>query len=253
MDLSKLPKFSQTPPPANNAAPVNPTAPGATPATPGTKVELYCRCGAPINPGTNFCSNCGANYYEATGGPRRDASPVGGGMWIEAFLSIAVGLFLMLIASNGIKYLTATLTGQPFTPYVHPTDPNQRVDYLRYQDQSTGVITDYTYRGMFDAFWSDMCVTSFALALILEGIVLALVRNRWVVLCSALLIVAVTILNVWYVAASYTRISPISRQTYGLPYISVIAVIFGVMMAGYQLMLFKELSANRNNFAGQRR
>jgi hypothetical protein len=242
MDLSKLPKFSQTPPPPDNAAPVE------SPPTPttGPNVELFCRCGAPISPGTNFCSHCGANYYEAVGGrgadPRRTEFS-GGGMWIEALLSIAIGLFLMLMASNGIKFIFSSMAGKPFTPYIHPDDPNQKVNYLRYTDLSTGVVTDYTYRDMFDAFWSDMCITSFALALILEGIVLALVRNKWIVLASALLIVGVTVLNIWYIGASYTRISPITRQAYGLPLISVLAVIFGVVMAGYQFMLFNELRA----------
>jgi hypothetical protein len=248
MDLSKLPKFSQTPPPPDQSE-----APAPAPAEPsmkteggpaGAKVELFCRCGAPITPGTNFCSHCGANYYEAVGG--RSAEPsrsefAGGGMWIEAFLSIAVGLFLMLIAPNGIKYITSTMMGKPFTPYDHPEIPHQKVDYLRYKEMNTGVVTDYTYRSMFDAFWNDMCVTSFALALILEGIVMALIRNRWVVLASALLIIGVTILNIWYVMASYSRISPITKQTYPLPLISVLAIIFGVVMAGYQFMLFAEL------------
>jgi hypothetical protein len=241
MDLSKLPKLSQTPPPADNAAGPAPTAGSAAP-----KVELFCRCGAAIMPGTNFCSHCGANYYEAVGGRGGERSLSGGGaMWIEAFLSIAVGLFLILIAPNGIKYLSATLSGRAYTPYAHPTDPNQHVDYLRYQDPATGVITDYTYRDMFDAYWSDMAVTTFALALVLEGIVLALVRSRWIVLLSALLIAVVTVFNLWYVIASYTRINPITRQTYGLAPTSAIAVIFGVVMTGYQLMLFKELSGSR--------
>lgn len=240
MDLSKLPKFSQTPPPADNAAPVE----SAAAPSGGAKVELFCQCGAPISPGTNFCSHCGANYYEAVGGrggEKRRAEFGGGGMWIEAFLSIAVGLFLMLMASNGIKFIYSSMAGKPFTPYDHPTEENQKVNFKRFEDMTTHVVTDYTYRDMFDAFWSDMCVTSFALALILEGIVLALVRNKWIVLASALLIVGVTVLNIWYVGASYSRISPITRQVYGLPMISVLAIIFGVVMAGYQFMLFNEL------------
>jgi hypothetical protein len=245
MDLSKLPKFSQTPPQADNAAPLPDSS--AAPAA-GPKVELFCRCGAPITPGTNFCSHCGANYYEAVGGRGNDRGrpdDVRGGMWMEAFLSIAVGLVLMLMSSNGIKFLYSSAMGRHFTPYTSPDDVNVKVDYLRYTDLNTGVVTDYTYRGMFDAFWSDMCVTSFALALILEGIVLALVRNRWIVLVSALLIVAVTVFNIWYIAASYSRINPITRTTYGLPRISALAVIFGVVMAGYQFMLFNELRRTR--------
>ncbi len=166
-------------------------------------------------------------------------------MWIEAFFSIAVGLFLMMVASDGIKYLSATISGKPYTPYLHPSEPGQYVDYLRFQDTATGAITDYRYRDMFDKYWSDMAVTSFALALILEGIVLAVVRNRWAVLVSALLIGSVTILNLWYVIASFTRISPITRQPYGFPPLSALAFIFGVVMFGYQWMMFRELSASK--------
>ena len=135
MDLSKLPKLSQTPaPPANDAGPVStPTEAGATGGA-GGKVELFCRCGAPITPGTNFCSHCGANYYEAVGGRRRDGARsggddlTGGQMWIEAFLSIAIGVVLLMIAPGGTKLLSAKLAGRPYLPYLHPTDAGVWVD-----------------------------------------------------------------------------------------------------------------------------
>ena len=249
MDLSKLPKLSQTPAPPDTAAPASTgEAPAAAAGGPGGKLELFCRCGAPITPGTNFCSHCGANYYEAVGGGARggrrgEIAP--GGMWVEAFLSIAIGLFLLLLAPGGIKNLSATWSGRPYTPYVDPDDANKRVDFLRYTNMSTGVVTDYHYRDMFDAFWSDTVVTAFALSLILEGIVLAFVKNRWIILGSALVITAVTLLNLWYVVASYTRISPISGTTYGLAPYSVLAVIFGVVMAGYQFRMFAEMRGSR--------
>ena len=245
MDLSKLPKMSQTPRPAEDSNE------STTPASGGeaSKVELFCRCGAPITPGTHFCSNCGASYDQAVGGGAAPRAANGGGpaagMWIEAFFSIAVGLFLLMIAPTGIKYLSATLTGKPFTPYLHPSEPNVYVDYLRFQDMTTGAITDFHYRDMFDKYWGDMAITAFALALILEGVVLAVVRNRWVVLVSTLLIAGVTLLNLWYVIASMTRVSPITRQTYGFPPLSALAAIFGVVMVGYQWLMFRELSASR--------
>jgi hypothetical protein len=253
MDLSKLPKLSQTPPPPDNAAGPDPSmSPADAPALPvQQKVELYCRCGAPITPGTNFCSHCGANYYEAVGGggaarsARDTAQGAGSGMWIEAFFSIAVGLFLIMMAPTGIKYLSATITGRPFTPYLHPSEPNVYVDFVRFQDTTTGVTTDYKYRDLFNEYWSDMAITAFALALILEGIVLAVVRKRWAVLITALIIVGATVFNLWYVAASFTRVSPITRQPYGFPPLSALAVIFGVVMAGYQLVIFKEMGQSQ--------
>src|SRR4051794_13879753 len=110
MDLSKLPKFSQTPPPPP------PDAPGATPfVVPepdedddrSPTVELFCQCGAPIVAGTNFCAHCGASYRDVLRGP--GAGPAGpptgpGPMWVEAFLSIAVGLFLLVMAPTGFQY-----------------------------------------------------------------------------------------------------------------------------------------------------
>jgi hypothetical protein len=228
MDLSKLPKLSQTPaPPANDAVPGQAAADGPA------KVELFCRCGAPITPGTNFCSHCGANYYEATGAPAGPGFRQAG-MWFEALISIAFGLFLLMVSPGGTKYLSAKFAGRPYTPYLHPSEPGQFVDYLRYQDTSTGAVRDYKYGEMFDAFWSDMVITAFALALILDGIVMALARNRRVIMSAAVLIAAVTLLNLWYVIASYTRTNPITGHAYGLPMISALAVIAGITMAGYQ-------------------
>lgn len=247
MDLSKLPKLSQTPAPPDNAAPAST---GEAPAAggPGGQVELFCRCGAPITPGTNFCSHCGANYYEAVGsgargGRRGEIAP--GGMWVEAFLSIAVGVFLLLLSPGGIKNLSATLSGRTYTPYPAVDEGGSPVDFIRMKNLSTNVVTDYHYRDLLDGFWSDTAVTAFALALILEGIVLAAVKNRWVIFGAALVIVAVTLLNLWYVMASYTRISPISGTPYGLAPYSVLAVIFGVVMAGYQFRMFAEMRNSR--------
>jgi hypothetical protein len=246
MDLSKLPKLSQTPAPPS-ADPVLSDAVPVAGAGEAPKVELFCRCGAPITPGTNFCSHCGANYYEAVGGRRRAASDdvAGGPMWIEAFLGVAIGIFLMMIAPGGIKYLSAKVTGKPYLPYLHPTDQGVYVDYLQYLDPTTGATSKYTYRDLFDHYWSDMAITAFALSLILEGIVLAVARNKWIILVSGLLIAAATLLNVWYVMASYSRVSPITKTTYGMPLLSVVAVIFGVVMAGYQFWTFAELRRRR--------
>jgi hypothetical protein len=241
MDLSKLPKLSHTPPPpVENAGPVAAEA-GAREQPTAPAVELFCRCGAPITPGTNFCSHCGANYHEATGGrPRREAGGFDvGGMWIEALLSVAFGLFLLLIAPHGIQYLSSTITGKPFTPYDHPSEPGQKVDFQRWQD-ATGAITDYKYRDMFDAFWSDMVITAFALVLIFDGIAMALVRRPWVMLLAGVLIVAATLLNLWYAVASFTRTNPRTGGSYGLPILSMMAVIAGIAMAGYQFRAFAD-------------
>jgi hypothetical protein len=238
MDLSKLPKLSQTPAPSPQAD--DPAAPAGGGAQQG---ELFCRCGAPITPGTNFCSNCGASYQEATGGRTyRGADGVdSGGMWVEALLSIAFGVFLLLMVSRGVQYLSATLLGRPFTPYPAVEEGGPPVDFVRMSNNLTGAVTDYKYRDLLDGFWSDMVVTAFALVLILDGILLAFVRKPWAILFSALLITAATMMNLWYVGASYARTNPVTGQAYGLAIVSVMAVIAGIAMAGYQFRLYADL------------
>ncbi len=232
MDLSKLPKFSQTPAPGDNAAPLPEAgAPAASGSAAPAKVELFCRCGAPITPGTNFCSHCGANYYQAVGGrsrARADSELTGGGMWIEAFVSIAIGIFLLLFVPGTVKYYGHQWFGWNTGPFADPFT-NQPVDYAMFTDGSKKLYRDMTN------YWSDLAITAFAIALILEGIVFALIRNRWIILGTAILTVVVTLGNLMFVVTTYS--------TMGLAPISLLAVIFGVMMAGYQFMMFKEISA----------
>jgi hypothetical protein len=239
MDLSKLPKFSQTPPPpAENGAPLadapaNPAA-GAQGGQAG-KVELFCRCGAPITPGTNFCSHCGANYYEAVGGrarPRDGGEFAAGGMWIEAFVSIGIGIFLLLFVPATIKYYGHQWFGLNTYPSFDPIE-NHPSDYVVYTDGTRKMYRDVPN------YWSDLAVTAFAIVLILEGIVFAIIRNRWIILGTAVLTLAVTAGNLVYVVSTYSSM--------GLAPISALAVIIGVMMAGYQVMMFKELSAGRRS------
>jgi hypothetical protein len=54
------------------------------------------------------------------------------------------------------------------------------------------------------------------------------------------LIVAATLLNLWYVVASYTRTNPRTGGVYGLPIMSMMAVIAGIAMAGYQFRAFAD-------------
>lgn len=248
MDLSKLPRLSQTSPPpgdagASGSAPAkgdgSAGAPPAAAAGPTSQrgeegPTLYCRCGAPLPPGSNFCSHCGAGYREATGDPH--AAPAGG-FWIEAFLSIGVAIFLLLVQPNGAKYWFAKVSGSEFAPFVHPEDATKRCDFIRFQDLRTGAITEKKYADMPNYFWSDTAILAFALALMIEGIVLAVASNRWTILGAGLLIAASALLNLWYVFTTY--------GTYGIAPVSLLAVIFGIAMAAYQFRIFAELSPRR--------
>ncbi len=255
MDLSKLPRFSSTPPPPNDAptatdpaspspssanAPFSttPIAPSGSTSSTSSPSPLFCRCGAPLPAGSRFCSSCGATYAEATGDAR---ASILGGMWVEALMSIGVGLFLLFMAPRGISYWKTQLFGGNFVPF--PTGQT-----IQMQNLQTGALTSYTYQQLLSGFWSDTAITSFALVLILEGLVLGLVRNRWVILLSAVLVAAVTFLNLWVVIAGYRTVDPTATmigQSYGLFPRSALATIFGIVMEGYQFRLFMELKNRR--------
>jgi hypothetical protein len=79
-------------------------------------------------------------------------------------------------------------------------------------------------------FWNDLAITSFAFALILEGVALVLSRKPMVVAFALLVTVAATLLNLGYFLGTV-------RQ-YGIPLMSCLAVIFGIYMAIFQLRLF---------------
>jgi hypothetical protein len=235
MDLSKLPRLSQTPAPPPGTSPDAPPEPPVPrseaqgfPVTPvGSPpvqgVPLFCRCGAQLPPGTRFCSNCGASFAEATG--VRRAEPIGG-MWIEAFMSVAVGLFLLFMVPATVKYYGHRWFGLNTGPFVDPFT-NQPVDYATYTDGSRKLYRDLPN------YWNDVAVTAFALVLILEGIVFAVVRNRWVILGTAVLTAIVTVGNLIYLVSTFS--------TMGFAPISALAVIFGILMAGYQFRMFFEL------------
>src|SRR4051794_13416461 len=102
MDLSKLPKMSQTPRPTDPAG-----APGETAVPPLATTPEFCRaCGATLRPGARFCDACGA--------PARSVS-VGSGA--EAWLSIAIGIILLVMFPTMMKYLSSRLFGSSFAPF----------------------------------------------------------------------------------------------------------------------------------------
>src|SRR5688500_688551 len=108
MDMSKLPKLSQTPPapPATDAQ-----QPGATDT--GVPPAVWCRsCHAPNAPGTKFCGECGARL-ESQALDYRPAD-VRAGTGAEVWVSAILGIIMMLVGRNFGAFLLARITGQPF-------------------------------------------------------------------------------------------------------------------------------------------
>ena len=131
MDLSKLPKLSQTPaPPGQRLTGVNERG-GSCGGRAGREGGVVLPVRGADHAGDELLLALRGELLR--GGRRRCRagraagmiSP--GGMWVEAFLSIAIGVVLLLLSPGGIKNLSATLVGGRYTPYAHPDDRRRRV------------------------------------------------------------------------------------------------------------------------------
>jgi hypothetical protein len=224
MDLSKLPRLSKTdaPPPADPPAPGGPNPPpgGFEPvmaATTSAPAAGYCACGAPLGAGARFCDSCGARVESAGAAPTRPLEYRGPdvGVGAEIWISVAVGALLLLMQPRLFQFLSHRLFGTFFSPYI---------------DSQTGAEVPYT--AQMD-FWSDLGITLFALALILEGVAIGFARKRWVVKGAFGLTVLTTFYNLGYLVTTFGR---------GIAILSAFAVAFGVYIA---LVQWKMLEATR--------
>lgn len=180
MDLSKLPKLSETPPP--------PPVLNAESADPSRT-----RTPSPVD-----------EY------PRSRESISGAEVWI----SIAIGLILLFYYPTMMRYVSSRLFGTEFPPF-----------------ELDGAVIPYPK--VHPQFWSDLCITAFAFVLILEGVALAMLRKRWIVLLAFGMTVLTTLLNVGFVFATFA--------SHGPPMISLLAIAFGGYIAIYQWRLLKSL------------
>lgn len=164
MDLSKLPKLSQTPvPPSEQSPPAARTMP---------------------------------------------AAPVGPEVWI----SFAVGVILLLYYRRFLQWACSRMFGTSFGEFYKPD----------------GTMVPYT---QVSVFWSDLGITLFGIALILESLVLAFARRRaliWIVFAFTLGMIGY---NLWYLISSYSD--------HGLAVVSALAVAFGGYIALHQWGLLR--------------
>jgi zinc ribbon protein len=196
MDLSKLPKLSQTP---KSDAPAEP-APGDSRACPA--------CGLPLRAGAKFCDACGASIAQPLPVDRA-------GVGAEAWISIALAIILLILTPHTLTYVSSKLFHTTFAPYPDPTRPfPARCDFILYNDGTREYYRDRP------EFWSDMAITILAAALIVEGITLILSRRRALMLFALSITVAATLLNLGYVIATTSK--------YGWPLMSLLAVVFGI-------------------------
>jgi len=241
MDMSKLPRLSKTPSSSASSKPSEPqSSPAKQPAeqapSPG-KTTACPDCAAPLRPGAKFCDNCGM--------PVRIARDLGASMMAEAWVSIGIGVFLLLWFPTMTKYVSSKLFHTKFAPYADLAgQPSDSVHYFVVDDEGKKVVTEIrpypkTKPGENDPnFWNDLAISSFGLALIVEGISLVLSRRPAVIIFALLVTIAATILNLVYFTGTFNKV--------GIAQISALAVIFGGYMATYQFRLLRSvLSARR--------
>jgi hypothetical protein len=121
----------------------------------------------------------------------------------EAWISLAVGVILLLMYPRFMQWVCSRVFGTHFNEFMLD---GKVVPYPQVRE-----------------FWMDLGPTSFAVVLIFEGLVLAFARKPLLVWIAFGLTVAVTTYNLIYVVASYSK--------YGLAIISALAVAFGVYIA----------------------
>ena len=198
MDLSKLPRLSET----DKHTP--------TPS-----------------PQTNEPAPVQAEYRRPVeyAGPTIAERGPGGQVWI----SLVVGLLLIMFGWNFARFLIAKLTGQTFHTNVNWTSgplAGQEVSYLELQGY-----TAYSEAGMF----------LFGVALVLEAIMLALVRDnngksRALVGAALCVTVLATALNI--------VVCVLLLNSGILPLMSGLAVAFGGYMAIYEWQMLREFLAS---------
>jgi len=188
MDLSKLPRLSQSeaPPPSEEAPP---PAEAAKPAAAPVAVAPY--PGA-LRPGL-----------------------------MEAWISIGVGVILLLVVPTTLQYFSSKVFHTHFAPYGDPErPPPAKVDYLLFSDGTT--TTKVYYRDTV-TFWSDLAVTAFSLVLILDGILMVRARSVAVIGFALCLTLAATLGNLVYLVSTYS--------SNGIAILSALAVLFGGYIA----------------------
>jgi len=231
MDLSKLPKLSktQTPPPAPPVESIIPLAHSGAPMS-----GFACPyCASPLRAGARFCDSCGSALRVASPGT---AGAVG--MGAEAWISIGIGLLLLFLNPDLVKFASSKVLHTHFAPYADATGkPNASDSALMMKNDESGnsVVSEVrpylkTNGENSPNFPNDLAITSFALALILEGIALVLSRRPIVVLFALSLTVVATLYNLLFFVSEYAHYKTI-------PMISALAVIFGGYMAVYQYSL----------------
>ncbi len=153
----------------------------------------------------------------------------------EVWISVAVGVVLLLLGWNFARWAGTTLTGGTFHTYVNWNVGPKTGTEVGYFD-----LTGYTA-------WSDMAIFFFGLALLAEAAAL-LAAGRWA--RGGVPLVGLAI-GITALAVALNAVVLVLLFSFGLlPLISILAVGFGAYILHYQLGLWRALRAARPRAIG---
>jgi hypothetical protein len=235
MDISKLPRMSNTPAPppvsredvdaASSPPPPEAGFPVVTDNDEAQSQKIHCsRCGAANLAGSRFCSSCAAELRPPAAIAYADRALEGPGLGAEVWLSAIIGIALMLYAHTFLAWAVTTLTGGTFHTNVNwtagPKD-GQEVTYWELEG--------------FTAL-QETAIFTFGFAMLLEAAVLAVVHSR-VRSKRPLLFFALTIT---LIATALNLIVAGKLFSIGLlPLLSLLCIGFGGYIAAYEWRLLK--------------
>jgi hypothetical protein len=203
MDLSKLPRLSQSDaPPPQSGAPADPSAP--------VNYEAAERPPQAAPPGTPRL-----NYED------RPAAGTGAEIWI----SLAIGLILMFWAARFGTYLISLITHEAFhtgVPWIAGPKAGQEVAYWELEGFTA---------------WTEASLWLFGLTLVFDALILYAAggKRAWLVVVGFALTLGVCAFNAFVCAKIFNAgVTPL---------MSLMALAFGIYMAIYQWGLLKDVLA----------
>jgi len=143
----------------------------------------------------------------ATSASQSFSAEPGAGHGPEAWLSLAIGAFLLLMYPRFLQWLSSRVFHTHFNEF----------------QLEDGTIVPYT---QVPEFWMDLGPVLFGIVLILDGIVLLATRSRRLLAIAFVLTIVATAYNAVYVVGSYARS--------GFAPISFLAAVFGIYIAWSQ-------------------
>lgn len=193
MDMSKLPRMSQTPAPA---------PPPAEDVTPGEEGRA-----------THGVAATGKHGYREERGygdePRASVA--------EAWISIAIGTILLFASPYIWQWLLSKVSGY-------------KAPFLPITDTGTGAEIPYS-QSVF--FFGHLCLFSFALVLVIDGLILFTRRVGLMMLALGFTVIAS--------AMNFIHVARETMNGQGLPLMSAMAFAFGVYIAMFQWKLLQSL------------